>query len=128
MDNVAGDLIQNSYRLSELEEFALEIQASIKETHKEALNNRVKFLEERKQELIKLKLEKEENRRKRKEEKLKELERKRIEEIKEKIQTKIFSRAEIRQQINALLLSDIDNFDRQTVFGNNISLKILKLF
>lgn len=118
IENVSQILDQKEEKQIDLEQSLAEIQESIKYSHKEALVNRQRTLQEKKEEIQRKILEKEENRRKRKEEKARQLELQRILEIKDKIQNKIFSRNELRQQINSLTLSDIDNYDRQTLFGN----------
>ena len=68
---------------------------------------------------------------KRKEEKIRQAELKRIQEIKDKVQAKIFSKNELRQTLNALTISDIDNYERQFLFGtrfSKIKIKSLMIF
>lgn len=93
------------------------MQNEIRDSHLNSLKRRVQMKEDKRLDIIRKQIEKEENKRKRKEEKIRQAELKRIQDIKDKIQAKIFTKNELRQQLNALIISDIDNFERQSLFG-----------
>lgn len=124
INNVADILLQKEDREEEFQSLLFKTQDEVRDTHYLALKRREQMREDKRQEVIRRQLEKEENKRRRKEEKIRQAEMKRIQDIKDKVQAKIFSKNELRQTLNALTISDIDNYERQFLFGT-ISFKII---
>ena len=117
IENVAEILSQKEDREEEFQKVLVQMQNEIRDSHLNSLKRRVQMKEDKRLDIIRKQIEKEENKRKRKEEKIRQAELKRIQDIKDKIQAKIFTKNELRQQLNALIISDIDNFERQSLFG-----------
>jgi len=116
IESIAEDLLIKDDQEADFSQILDEMQDSVKETHAEALKRREKFIEAKRSEVIRKQEEKIENIKKRKEEKIRKNELQRIQEIKDKIQNKIFARNDIRQHLNTLTISDIDNYERPSIF------------
>lgn len=120
IENVSEILSQKDDQEEAFQEILIKIQDQVRETHEEALKKRIQFKIDKKEEIMRKQLEKIEIKKKRKEEKIRQIEIKRIQDIKDRIQDKIFSRNENRQQLNAQTVSDISNYERQSLFSMKI--------
>lgn len=121
------ELNTNESRSNQFQTTLQEIQDSMKKTHIKKVNIYFDEMERRRNEEIRIKIEKEEQRKKRIEEKKRKAELKRRQELKNDIQEKFVNKAELKNNWISLILSDMDGSEKETPFSkiykNNYHLK-----